>query len=196
MERDVTAEARLARWRADGDRQALDELLREEVEVLKQRLRGRGAGHGGGASASDVAQEAVLRVLALEAPPRFEHAGQLRAYLWRAAWNLLVDRLREERRPVALEVESEASSGAARELATTGGLGNVERQDGSLAIRLAVNLLEEDERSVLELVYFGDRDLAGAARELGISAGAANMRLVRARRNLALMLKDWAELVG
>jgi RNA polymerase sigma-70 factor (ECF subfamily) len=196
MERDATTEALLARWRAAGDREALDELLREEVELLKRRLRRRGDGHDVAASASDVAQEAVLRLLALEPPPRFHHAGELRAYLWRAAWNLLVDRLRQHRGQQALEVEPDAPSSAGRDLATSGGLTGVERQDGSLAISLAVNLLAEEERSVLRLVYWSGLDLASAARELGISSAAANMRLVRARRHLARKLKDWAELVG
>lgn len=85
----------LRRWQEHEDRAALDELLRIEIGILKARIRRQGAQLvEPAASASDVAQEAVLRVLELETPPHFETPQALRAYLWTAAWRLLLARLR------------------------------------------------------------------------------------------------------
>src|SRR5262245_47383993 len=81
------------RWQASADVDRLDVLLRTEVQALAARLRSRGRGlMRPSTSASDLAQEAVLRMLDLDEAPQFEHPGQLRAYLWTAAWRLLLNR--------------------------------------------------------------------------------------------------------
>lgn len=186
----------LERWRTADDREALDELLRQEVDILKGRLRRRDVELGGSASVSDVAQETILRFLRQEEPPRFADPRQLRAYLWKAAWNLLVDRMRDASKPVLLEQRPSGTSDDGPALTTTGGIGSVERRDGSFAIQLALNLLAAEDREILDLVYLQGFEISAAARELGLSHGAANMRLVRARRSLAQKLKHWAEFVG
>ena len=62
----------LERWQQGGDVDALDELLRNEVQALAVRLRSRGRGMlRPSTSASDLAQEAVLRMLNLEHAPEF-----------------------------------------------------------------------------------------------------------------------------
>ncbi len=137
-----------------------------------------------------------MRFLRQEEPPRFADPRQLRAYLWKAAWNLLVDRMREVPRPVLLSLDPGGSAAGGEAPATTGGFSSVERRDGSLAIRLALNLLAAEDREILDLVYLRGFAISAAAGELGLSHGAANMRLVRARRSLAVKLKHWAELVG
>ena len=73
----------LERWQRDGDREALDSLLRIEVLSLKEQLRTRGRTMlGTSASASDVAQETVLRLLSLEELPRFDDPKAFQGYLF------------------------------------------------------------------------------------------------------------------
>ena len=81
-------------------------------------------------------------------------------------------------------------------LATTGGQTTVDRRDRNVALELAVNLLEPDEQEILDLVYFRDLGIEGAAQQLGVNHGAAKMRLVRARRSLAKRLEGWTDLIG
>jgi RNA polymerase sigma factor (sigma-70 family) len=185
----------LERWQRDGDREALDSLLRVEVLALKEQLRSRGRTMlGTSASASDVAQEAVLRLLSLESPPRFDDPKSFRGYLWTAAWRLLLQRIRKPERQV-FRVDTTGSNVANAFVAeVTTGAG--EREESAAALGLALNLMSDDEREVLKLVYFDDLKLDGAAAQLGLSKEAVNMRLVRARRKLAKKLAEWVRLMG
>jgi hypothetical protein len=82
---DARLAALLARWQQQHDVDALDELLRSEVEDLARRLRARAGGAlSASTSASDLVQEAVLRCLRLETPPHFDDVRGLRGYLWTA----------------------------------------------------------------------------------------------------------------
>src|SRR5262245_7291895 len=187
----------LERWQRDGDREALDSLLRVEVLALKERLRARGRSMlGTSASASDVAQEAVLRLLSLEDAPQFDDPRAFRGYLWTAAWRLLLQRIRKPNVPV-FQLDPTGSQGGnafVARMTTASGAGG--RQDGVAAVGLALNLMTDDERQVLKLVYFDDLKLEGAAAQLGLTKEAVNMRLVRARRKLAKKMAEWVRLVG
>ena len=147
------------------------------------------------ASASDVAQEAVARLLNLEESPKFANPQALRAYLWNTAWRLLADRLRSAGSAIT-NLDPTQSGVLGSQLATTGGIGGVEARDMSDAMKLAVNLLEPGEQEILALVHFRDQGIDEAARELGVSRDAANMRAVRARRSLAKKLLRWTEVIG
>jgi RNA polymerase sigma factor (sigma-70 family) len=70
---------------------AVSELFREHNRVLVGYLRSR---LGSEQEAKEVAQEAYVRVLQLHEPGR---AGLLRAYLFKTAANLAIDRLRHRR---------------------------------------------------------------------------------------------------
>lgn len=193
---DDRARALLARWQDAQDIDALDELLRTEIVALAQRLRAKaGRAFSGSMSASDLAQEAVLRWLRLEDAPRFDDERGLRGYLWTAAWRLLMNRAqRPERALVRLSVdESLALSGA---FAATGGIGTLASEEQRTALDVVVNLLRPDDRECLELVYFQGLAIEEAARRIGVSRGAFDMRLMRARQRLAERLVDWADVVA
>jgi RNA polymerase sigma factor (sigma-70 family) len=185
----------LARWQELGDHEALDELLRSEIAVLKGRIRAQSTRLEPDLSVSDVAQEAVLRLLKVEQAPSFESPFALRAYLWKAAWHLLAERLRRTRAEYRTLDES-VSQALGDEFVTTGGLSNVEARDRSIALDLVMQLLEPDEQQILHLVYARGLGHEGAARQLGITRDAAKMRCQRARLRLAHKLRHWSELIG
>ena len=191
-----TPEDHLRAWQESGDRDALDSLLRIEVEILKRMIRGRVGGlHQQSQGVSDVAQEAVLGLLRVGTAPSFDSPGALRGYLWKAAWRLLMRRLSGGRKkPVQLDGQSSICFQEA--LATSGGMGAAESSDRPLALQLAMNLLKPQEGEILRLVYLENQDISAAARALGITNDAANMRLVRARKALARKVAGWAELIG
>jgi RNA polymerase sigma-70 factor (ECF subfamily) len=183
----------LERWQHDGDVDALDELLRAEIAALAARLRSRGRGMlRPSVSASDLAQEAVLRMLRLEEAPSFDDPGALRAYLWTAAWRLLLNR-RQARGHSALSI-SRADS-ADMGLVAHGQTAEVERDEQNAALNVVMNLLRDEDREVLELVYFQHLEIAEVARRLGIQRAAADMRLTRARRRLAEKMVGWSAVV-
>lgn len=190
----------LARWQDEDDENALDELLRRELETLVERVRRRGrALLGPTLSARDVAQETCLRLLRRAERPRFATLAGLRSYLWKVAWRLLLDRgkrrVHESNLPRILRERASGldpgfDAGFAR--GARDGLGverDVEADEDSCILRRTLQELPDGYRRILDLVYFEDRSLSGAARELAISRTAANMRLVRARRALGLRLR-------
>jgi RNA polymerase sigma factor (sigma-70 family) len=181
----LQAESHLRRWQASGDIEALDLLLRSEIDALRERLRFRGGPRlDGSFAASDLAQEAVLAWLRVEEPPSFENRAAFRAYLWTAAWRLLQARLGARARAPQRATLS-ASGGPAEDPAAP------DAHEQKMALHIALNLLAEEDRDLLVLVYFEDLEIGAAAQRLGVGRDAANMRLVRARRRLAEKLKDW-----
>ena len=64
-----------------------------------------------------------------------------------------------------------------------------------MAIGLAMNILSREDRELFRLVYHEGKDIPTAGAALGLTRGAANSRLIRARRLLATRLADWADLI-
>jgi RNA polymerase sigma factor (sigma-70 family) len=76
-----------------------------------------------------------------------------------------------------------------------GGVSAAERSEEQAALNVVMNLLRDEDRQVLELVYFQHMDVERVARELGIQRAAAEMRLSRARRRLAEKMVSWSQVV-
>ncbi len=194
-EETIDAEALLVRWQETEDPEDLDRLLRVEIDVLKSMLRGRGGHLPDAYGASDVAHEAVLGLLNVKNLPKFDSPSALRGYLWVSARRLVNLRLKDRGR-APLRLDQVSSQNLDGFLATTGGMDEALDSDRSAAIDLAMNLLSPAERDVLTLVYLDGKAISAAAEALQITKDAANMRLVRARRNLAQKLASWAEFIG
>ena len=166
-----------------------------ELGLLKARLRTQGNTRAlSDVSASDVAQEAVLRMLEVVPAPSFESQKAFHAYLWKVAYHLVLDRLRR-RRGNLVSIDSEWSSNIASEVATSGGLGEVDRRDLGYAVRLALELLDPEDHALLKLQYDEGLGLAQVAERLTISIDAANMRLVRARRQMHSKVKRFKSVI-
>jgi RNA polymerase sigma factor (sigma-70 family) len=186
----------LRRWQESGDSEALNQLLRIEIGVLKHMIHGRTASaFSGSASTSDIAQEAVMGLLKTKETPSFSNPQALRGYLWRSAWHLLVKRY-EKKQKGPLRVELEDSSGLDRLFRYAPGLKSVDREERAMAIGLAMNLLSHEDRELIRQVYFEEKDTATAAAAIGLNRAAGAMRLVRARRLLAARLAEWADLIS
>lgn len=189
-----TIDELLRRWQESGDTAALDELLRTEIASLKDAISARGRDlMGSSASASDIAQEAVLRLLQVDTLPHFADPGALRGYLWVTAWRLLLQRIRRPyRRKAAIDLG--ASSQLPPELVASPASGDA--AEAASALDFAMNLLPEDDRALLHDVYFEGRKIADVARAQSVSDSAIKMRLLRARRTLAGRLAAWEDVIG
>jgi protease I len=75
----------------------------------------------------------------------------------------------------------------------SGGIGALEKDEQRTALEVVVNLLKPEDRESLGLVYFQGLPIDEAARRAGVSRGALDMRLMRARQRLAERLVDWAD---
>jgi len=185
----------LRRWQDHGDLDALDELLRSEIGALKALISARAANLvGGSASPSDIAQEAVLRLLQLDTVPHFTDPEQLRGYLWTTAWRLMLQRVR---RPYSRKRSLDTAASSELPPAAVAKPGRaVEDSEAVFALDLAMNLLPQDERDLLHRVYYEGRGVAELAREAGVSESAIKMRLMRTRQRLASRLAAWSDLIG
>jgi RNA polymerase sigma factor (sigma-70 family) len=185
----------LRRWQESDDREALDALLRLEISALRDQIRMRGKSLlGTSVTATDVAHEAVLRLLSLEKTPDFADPSKLSGYLWMTAWRLLLQRLRRPGRSEGRIDPTDSAIADASWFAAPESTGKP--SDKEIAVEVAMNLLGEEDRAALQLVYFDDVERAAAASRLGLTADAFNMRLVRARRKLARKVDEWSRLVG
>ncbi len=185
----------LSEWQKSQSREALDALLEIEVRILREKIRARiGRIVDPSLSVSDVAQEAVVRLLDLEEIPEFKSPAALRSYLWTTAWRLLVARFRQVG-SAPVQFDPTASSGLAGRIEDSGGIGAHELTDRAAALGVTLNLLPPIHREVLELVYFENCDVAELAKRLDATPSAAQMRRLRAERALAKKLVRWNEIL-
>lgn len=157
-----------------------ESLLRDELAKLRQHLQREMPGLAGpSAGMTDVVHEAAARVFARQDEVKFESRAGFRAYLWRTARRILIDRWRRRERKSAIEdlgsLASQLPAGPPIEIPDA-------RIDDLLK---ALGKLPFEDRRVLELAYTHDATVAEIANELGISESAVKMRLSRARDRLA-----------
>lgn len=197
----------------DGDREALELLLRSELPGLRAYVRLRtGAALRARESASDLVQSACREVLGkLDA---FEYGGDagFRDWLYAAALRKIVNRAehwgaqkREARRERPLHAGRGAGPGA--ESPSEPDDRGVAEIYGTLAtpskhaiaretldaIEAAFDKLPEDRREIIVLARVVGLDHASIARRLGCSEPTARQRLFRALAELAEWMEPGAE---
>lgn len=136
------------------------------------------------AAAEDLAQETFSRVHATLTELR--EPEKAKAWIFRIAHNLYVDRMRAAQHEPAAAAEGEedrVADPAGEEFA-----GEIERQQMSQCVRDKINLLPEPLRSVLVLFDQEGFSHQEIAEMLGLSVGAVKVRLHRARQALKEIL--------
>lgn len=175
----------LMRRAAGGDRDAYTRLVQRHLPRAVA-LATRVAGNRG--DAEEIVQEAFLRTW-LKAPEwRDENApGSARFTTWftRVVVNLCIDR---RRKPVMSPIE------LAEEMPSSepGGFEVVAQGETRTRVLAALGTLPERQRAALTLCHWDSMSNIEAAEVLGISVGALESLLVRARRTLRDALADLA----
>lgn len=143
-----------------------DELLRYCVSLAQDR-----------ATAEDLLQETWLRALThlgdLEALSR----GQRRAWLYKTARNLYVDRVRKLARETCVEQEDLDRSTQEDDLT-------------ELAVRQLVGRLPEEERALFAMRYFQGYNATELGDLFGLSPSTVRSRLASARRHLLVWMES------
>jgi RNA polymerase sigma-70 factor (ECF subfamily) len=176
----------LMRRSGRGDRQAFTRLVGRYLDrgvALAARIVGERS------EAEEIVQEALLRAW-LKAPawqPRDGAGGgaQFSTWLFRVTVNLCLDRKRRRRpEPLTAAPEIADPAPAAPEL--------IERAELGRRVAAAVAALPERQRAALALCHYDGLSNSEAAEVLGLSIGAVEALLVRARRGLRASLMDLA----
>lgn len=186
----------LRRWH-DGDEGALAALVAAHLPWLRARverrlgpfLRARG-------DADDYLQDVVLDFL--RDGPRFvvRDGTQLRALLARIAENTLRDRndwFRAKRRKmgsnVTLTRDSVLPLDPAMQRNTTPSQ-NASKDEERQWVRLALELMDGEDRAILVAREYEDRSFVDLGAELGMTPNAVRMRWTRAISRLAEVMKE------
>jgi RNA polymerase sigma-70 factor (ECF subfamily) len=161
---------------AAGDRRAFSLLVirhTERVRAVALRFTGNAA------DADDVTQAAFMAAWR-ELPNWQAGRAKFGTWLYRVAVNRCIDLARRRRVRVWLSLEAvaepEDEAPGAAELA-------VQRSELA-AVRRDIRALPEKQRAALLLAVQAEKSTAEVAAALGVSAGAAEQLLVRARRTL------------
>lgn len=182
-------ETLLRRWHA-GDRAALDELVQRDMPWIRARVRQRLGDalrqHG---DTDDFLHEAVLDILAWT--PRFVATDRdvFRRLVSRIVENTLrgqaefYSRLRRDRARVAVG-EGVLDLDAQRRTGTTPSQ-YAARQEEEAWLRLAMDLLEPEDRDVIVLREWSGESFAAIGARLGVPENTARMRFARAVSRLA-----------
>lgn len=170
----------LIRAVAAGDEQALTALLRRHGARIRALAAGYSAAAG---SADDVVQDTFWTIW--RTASRFEDRGvKVASWITRIAVNRCIDleRRRKLRRFVGLEDAAEAADpdvGAERQLADRSRLA---------AVMDDIRALPARQRAAILIAAGGEHSTADIAESLGVTVGAAEQLLVRARRTLRMNL--------
>lgn len=134
-----------------------------------------------GIEADDVVQDVLIRLL-----ERADGVSPAKVDAWAvaAARNAIVDEVRR-RRPVGLE--DEGSVRAANDTA------DVDLADLARCLRPLLELLDDEDRRLLERVDAGGASQADVARELGIPLSTVRSRVQRARQRMRTIIERCCE---
>lgn len=176
----------LQRWHR-GDAKALSDLVEATLPWLQQHVERRcGAFLRGLGDPADYLQEAMLDFL--RDAPRFQvrDAAQFRALLARIVENTLRDqndwfraKRRDLARVAAMPSDSVLDLQSGAMLSSTPSRGAV-REERRAWVRLALELLEPEDRKIILRRDYDQQPFAAIGAELGLSADAVRMRWNRA----------------
>jgi RNA polymerase sigma-70 factor (ECF subfamily) len=171
----------LVRAARDGDRDALDQLLRrhhDRILNLCRRLAGNEA------DALDATQEALIAIV--RGLPRFDGRAAFSTWAYRVTTNACLDELRRRRRRPVLGLPDDA------ELVARGQGARPEHRIEGLGDRLAIDealaTLPIEFRAPVVLRDLCDLDYAEIGETLGIPPGTVRSRIARGRAHLARTL--------
>jgi RNA polymerase sigma-70 factor (ECF subfamily) len=178
-----------------SDRDLVDGLLERAESSLAEIYRRHGGAVFGlsrrvlndDSLAEDVTQEIFLRLW--NEPQRFDaERGTLRSYLNRQSHSRSIERVRSEearRRREDRSVESAIAESAATESEV---LAAIE----SDRVRGALHRLDQKERRVIVLAYYGGHSYREVATRLGLPEGTVKSQMRAGLRHLAILLDDGA----
>jgi len=161
----------------DGDRAALEQLLRlhhDRIHALARRITGNDA------DAADATQEALLAIV--RGLPRFDGRSSFSTWAYRVTSNACLDELRRRRRRPVVDLDDDRT-----EVADPGAPVDTTVPD-RLRLDAALARLPEEFRVAVVLRDVCDLDYAEIAAVLDLPPGTVRSRIARGRARLADLL--------
>ena len=179
-------DAHLVQSARQGDRRALDDLLRmhhPRIHAVCRRLLGNDA------DAADAAQEAMISIV--RGLPRFDGQSSFSTWVYRVATNAALDELRRRgRRPV---VRGRSDDDHDVEPVDHHAEDRIDAVAGRMEIDAALADLRDEFKVAVVLRDVADLDYAEIAEVLGVPPGTVRSRIARGRAALAETLGNQTE---
>ncbi len=168
----------------NGDDAAFDKIVIEYQGSVFGMLRKTLGSHS---MIEDLAQEVFLRVW--RARDRYQPRGLFTTWLFRIAFNLALNQIRDDSRKKAQSVQDlESKQGELPDLADNSVTQPLDEQEWSKILDEALADLPENQRVALVLQHYEGLDLAAIGEVLDISPKAVKSLLHRSREKLKAML--------
>lgn len=167
-----------------GDRSALDALLRrhhDRIAAVCRRLAGNDA------DGQDATQEALIAVA--RGIGRFDGRAAFTTWAYRVATNAALDELRRRRRRPTPGLPDDDGTGSGPGGPARGSAG-IEALPGRMAVDAALEQLAAEFRAPVVLRDLCDLDYAEIAEALDIPPGTVRSRIARGRAQLARLLAE------
>jgi RNA polymerase sigma-70 factor (ECF subfamily) len=178
-------DAELVRAAQDGDRAALDQLLRrhyDRIHAVSRRIAGSTR------DADDACQEALIKIV--RALPTFDGRAAFGTWAYRIATNAALDELRKrKRRPALRIVDPDDDGGGPPEPVDELGHRLVDAVVDRLAIDEALHELSDEFRDAVILRDVADLDYDEIAAILDVPLGTVKSRIALGRRLLVDRLR-------
>ncbi|MEY4173826.1 MAG: hypothetical protein RI900_991 [Actinomycetota bacterium] len=179
---DVHDERALVAAAQQGDRRAMESLLRaqhDRIHAVCRRITGNEA------DAADATQEALIAVV--RGLPRFDGRSAFSTWVYRIATNTSLDELRRRRRRPLTANHHDDDRSDPEPVAEGPGPDSEAMGDRQL-IEAALRRLPEEFRVPVVLRDVADLDYAEIAETLGVPVGTVKSRIARGRGMLAELL--------
>jgi len=172
-------DASLVHAAREGDRDALDQLLRRHhgrIHAVCRRIA------GGTRDADDATQETLIKIV--RSLDRFDGRSSFSTWAYRIATNTALDELRRRSRRPALHLVDDDHDGAPEPVDTRAS-GRIDAVTDRMALDEAIGELPEDYRVAVVLRDVADLDYDEIAEVLAIPVGTVKSRIARGRGRLA-----------
>jgi RNA polymerase sigma-70 factor (ECF subfamily) len=165
-----------------SDIRDFDTLAREYSPLLRRFLQRQ---IGNPATAEDLLQETLLRVA--RGLAGFAGRASVKTWMFTIASNVVMDHLRQpDRRQHIVDIEEAAQIDDGRVTVEA----RMEFDEMNQCVRGVIDSLPPDYRTALILHDLEDMDCAQTAQVMGVSVGAAKVRIHRARARLKAALEQ------
>lgn len=169
---------RLAQLAHNGDRDALEMLLRRHYDTIRAVCHRIVIDDG---NADDATQNAALSIA--RSIRAFDGRSAVRTWMYRIAVNSSLDEIRRlQRRPRLVAVEEFETIDSGSDMANDA--------DNRILVREALGSLEPEFRTVLALRHIAGLEYDEIARELDLPIGTVKSRISRGRQQLAAVIGD------
>ncbi len=167
----------------DGDHKAFEELLRRYEKQLLSFFYRQTSDYDG---AKDLVMDVFLKLY--QAAPRYEPRAKFSTYIYQIARNLSINEFkkRQFRKTSSLD-EMDEEDGIEIAGNEPNAMEIMERKEKQQMVQMALNSLNEEQRTILILTEYQGLPIDRVAQIMGCSVGTIKSRMFRARQRI----KEW-----